>query len=157
MSHPNIRLVKSISGPMALVLLGCTLVSCSSENPAISSQACAVDTIEGAAGEPPSAPAGTKLTIKGWAADTLGKRVGKEVIVRLVNESGNIVASGTSSDKVVRPDVAAHLKIPQLDAPGFHASVDTRGLPAGALEIMIESRFETHSIACRANRVVRLT
>lgn len=157
MSHPNIRLGKSISGPLALVLLGCTVVSCSSERPAISSQACAVDTIAAAGVELLAAPAGTRLTIKGWAADPLGKRVGKEVIVRLVNQSGDIVASGTRSDTIQRPDVAAYLKIPGLEASGFHADVETRGLPAGTLEIMIESRFETHSVACRGNRVVTLT
>lgn len=132
------------------------LASCSSERAALPSTACSIDAIEGAGGDPPAAPVGAKLTFVGWAADLKAKRVGSEVVLWLVAPNGFIVASAKRSQHVGRPDVADHFKIPEIANAGFHAPLDTAGLPKGTYEIMVESRFDIYSIACRGTRTLSL-
>lgn len=149
-THIDRRLAIFLAFPA--LLSGCG----GSDTPVIVQASCAVDTIDGATGTPPSASAGTELLLKGWAADTMGRRVTKEVYLRLVSASGAVVATGKKSGEVNRPDVAKHFKMVEIEPSGFHATVGTNGLAAGNYEIMIESRFDSAIVACRPGRTVTI-
>lgn len=148
-----------VSSRISLLMVAASLLAACSkvaDQPVLAIQACSIDAIDGVSGTPPSAAIGTKLVVRGWAADTIGKRVGDRIFVRLVNDAGSVVASGERSATVPRPDVAKHFNLAQVTGSGFHAEIDTKGLAAGRHEIFIESRFKDLAVACRPERPITL-
>lgn len=139
----------------AIAALG-VLAGCSDERAAVASEACPIDNIAGATGKPVVAPTGTKLTLSGWAADLKAKSVAPEVIVWLVAPNGMIVKSAKRPEKIRRPDVAAAFKMPEIEMAGFDIPLETQGVPPGTYEIMIESRFDRYSVACRGTQTITL-
>jgi hypothetical protein len=134
--------------------LGCNMGS--KNTPAIAQSACAVDALSNISGVPPTAAIGTKVTVQGWAADTLGRRVGEDVFVYLVNAEGKIVAAEKRSIVIMRPDVAQHFGLPDIEAAGLQAELSTNGLSPGTYQLMIESRFADVTVACNPNKMLRL-
>lgn len=108
-----------ISIGCAVAFAGCGMLT--DEKPVIVVQACSIDTLGGASGEPLRAPVRTKLVAMGWAADTLGTRVGEEVLVHLVSQQGKVQSTGKRSAVVPRPDVAKQFNLPSIEVSGFHA------------------------------------
>jgi hypothetical protein len=149
------KLVVSVTITAAmLAIVGCDVGP--KNRPAIALQACAVDALSNTSGDPPTTALGTKVTAQGWAADTLGRRVGEDVFVYLVSTEGKIVSAGKRSTVVMRPDVAKHFGLPGIEAAGLHAELSTNGLSPGTYQLMIESRFADVTVACNPNKTLTL-
>jgi hypothetical protein len=150
------RAFRGVGAGVAPILVAAVLAGCSDERIAMASEACSIDNIENTTGTPPSAPVGTKVVFAGWAGDARARRIGSSVVLWLVDEKGVVVGSAKREAVVVRPDVAAHYQMPEMARAGFRAPMDTTGLPKGTYEIMIESRFDIQSVACKGTQKIVL-
>ena len=108
-----------------------TITSPTIEGPVIAGGNCALDTINGVITKMSTIARKDPLVIGGWAADIISGKIPSPVIARLTQVDNSTVFYATISDRIFRPDVAAHFKNPAIEKSGFNFTASLNEIPSG--------------------------
>lgn len=110
--------------------------------------ACFIDALNGTVTKSATIAKTKPLVIGGWAADDTAGTIPQPVIARLTSPDGSQVFYATISDRVSRPDVAAHLKNPALEKSGFNLTATLEAVPSGQYTLELLQPTATSLLLC---------
>lgn len=110
--------------------------------------ACFIDALNGTVTKSATIAKTKPLVIGGWAADDTAGTIPEPVIARLTSPDGSQVFYATTSDRVSRPDVAAHLKNPSLEKSGFNLTATLEAVPSGQYTLELLQPTATSLLLC---------